>query len=270
VKSSVEDFFAALKPALPLIIGVDGTLGSGKTRAANRIATTLDLPCVHVDDFLLPGRSAFTSNIDYLRLRQKIDDCKAAYVIEGICLLAALRNVAVTPDYLIFVDPDTEYAKMPKALILVDEVNRYLSEYSPRSSAHTIISRGRSTMSRSPEVDIAYIRAKTMISVVLAFGGLVQTISGALLLNAGLNNGGTASFSLMGAQFSATGLGGIVLCTSVLWAFLAYRARPQYSHTSQSKNSTKSDGSSESYVFETSTQRSANPFQAPGDTRRDN
>jgi hypothetical protein len=34
-------------------------------------------------------------------------------------------------------------------------------------------------MTRSTEVDIAYIRAKTTISIVLALGGLVQTIAGA-------------------------------------------------------------------------------------------
>lgn len=55
------------------------------------------------------------------------------------------------------------------------------------------------------------------------------------------------------AQVSTTGLGGIVLCTPVMWVFFAYRSSPKYSHTSETKNSTNDDGSTESNVHESST-----------------
>jgi len=255
----------AISRAQPRIIGVDGNLGAGKTQVAEQIAMSLNVTCLHLDSFLLPSRGTFVPSINYEVLRRVVDQIKTPTVIEGVCLLAVLQRISCVPNYLIFVDPDSRFDIAPKSPILVEEVRLYLGEYSPRSKADAITSLERPTMPRSTEVDIAYIRAKTTISVVLAVGGLLQTISGAFLLNAGLNDHGTANFSIMGAQFSATGLGGIVLCTSVLWAFFAYRARPTYSITSESQKSTKADGSSESYVFESRTQMRAGPKQGRKD-----
>jgi hypothetical protein len=261
-----DDIVAFLGKKRHRIIGVDGHLGAGKTRVANRLAAQLAIPCVHLDDYMASGREAFLANIDYERLSQRLEQYNAAVIVEGICLLAALSQIACVPDYLVFVDPESRFNTSRDSPILRDEVQEYFREYSPRSKANAITSLEQIGMTRSTEVDIAYIRAKTTISIVLAVGGLVQTIAGALLLNAGLNDHGTASFSLMGAQFSATGLGGIVLCTYVLWAFFAFRASPKYSHTSETKNSTNADGSSESYVYESATQAGAKRRQASKDT----
>jgi hypothetical protein len=255
--SKIDKIVAALQQTPRRIIGVDGDLGAGKTRVANRLAAALSRPCIHLDDYQARGIEGFIENLDYERLQPEIDQNQSDLIVEGICLLAVLSRLKRVPDYLILVEPEPRFAAAPKSPILVKEVQDYLREHSPRSKANAILSLEQTEMTRSTEVDIAYIRAKTTISIVLALGGLVQTIAGALLLNAGLNDHGTASFSLMGAQFSATGLGGIVLCTSVLWAFFAYRSSPKYSRTSETKNSTNADGSSESYVYESATQAGA-------------
>jgi hypothetical protein len=261
-----DDIVASLRQRRHRVIGVDGHLGAGKTLVANRLAAHLGIPCVHLDDYLTTGREAFVANLDYERLRQTLAQHDAAVIVEGVCLLAALSRIACAPDYLVFVDPESRFNASRKSLILRDEVQEYFREHFPRSRANAITSLEKPGMTRSTEVDIAYIRAKTTISIVLALGGLVQTVAGALLLNAGLNDHGTASFSLMGARFSATGLGGIVLCTSVLWAFFAYRSSPKYSHTSETKNSTNADGSSDSYVYESATQFGAKRRHAPKDS----
>jgi hypothetical protein len=264
--TQINKVVAYLEQTPHRIIAVDGDLGAGKTQVASRLAAALSLPCIHLDDYLARGREAFLGNLDYENVERKIDQYESALVIEGVCLLAVLARLHRIPDYLIFVEPEPRFADARKSPILVDEVQDYFREHSPRSKANAIVSLEQTEMTRSTEVDIAYIRAKTTISIVLALGGLVQTIAGALLLNAGLNDQGTASFSLMGAQFSATGLGGIVLCTSVLWAYFAYRSSPKYSHTSETKNSTNTDGSSESYVFESATQAGARPRQSSNDS----
>lgn len=82
-------------------------------------------------------------------------------------------------------------------------------------------------MSNSFDVDIAHIRARTLIAVVLAVGAVVQTVCGALLLNAGLNPQGIPSLKMMGVDVSTSTLGAVTLCTSALWAYVAYLARPQ-------------------------------------------
>jgi hypothetical protein len=141
------------------------------------------------------------------------------------------------------------------------EVQDYITRYLPRARADAIICLEELTMNSSHDVDIAFIKAKTLVSVTLAIGGLLQTIAGALLLNAGLNEPGTASFKVLGAEVSATGLGGIVLCTSVMWAYFAYLARPKFSSRSETRNRTSADGSSELYEFRSSTQVDAQPAQ---------
>jgi hypothetical protein len=82
-------------------------------------------------------------------------------------------------------------------------------------------------MSNSFDVDIAHIRAKTLISVVLAVGAVVQTVAGGLLLHAGLDPKGIPTLKIMGADVSTSTLGAIALCTSALWAYIAYLGRPQ-------------------------------------------
>jgi hypothetical protein len=225
----------------------------------------LAIPCVHLDDYMARGLDSFLANVDYEGLKRQIEQCKSGLLIEGICLLAVLSQIDCSPDYLIYADSESRFSTSRKSPILRDEVQEYFREYFPRAKANAITSLERIGMTRSTEVDIAYIRAKKTISIVLAVGGLVQTIAGALLLNAGLNDHGTASFSLMEEEFSATGLGGIVLCTSVLWAFFAYRSSPKYSRTSEAKISTNADGSSESYVYESETQAGAKRHQASKD-----
>jgi hypothetical protein len=77
------------------------------------------------------------------------------------------------------------------------------------------------------DVDIAHIRAKTLISLVLALGAALQTLCGALLLHAGLNPQGIPMMKIMGADVSTSTLGAIALCTAALWAYIAYLGRPQ-------------------------------------------
>jgi hypothetical protein len=257
--TDLHTIIATLQRTHPRIVGIDGDLGAGKTKLAGQITAVLDGACLHLDAFLLRGQGTFTRSIDYEQLQLAIAQSRGMVVLDGVCLLAVLNRLSIVPDYLIFVDAEARFKARAKSPILTAEVGNYLDQYSPRSKANAVISLERLIMTPSTEADIAYIRSKTIISIVLAVGGLVQTLSGALLLNAGLNDHGTATLKIMGTEFSSTGLGGIVLCTSVMWAYLAYRARPKYSSVSESRHTTKADGSSESYEYVSSTQAAVQP-----------
>jgi hypothetical protein len=254
---SLHDLSNTLRSARPGLVAIDGGLGVGKTEVAIQLAACLKWNCLHLDAYVLPGRGSFEPSIDYDQLRRAITEAGAPVIVEGVCILAVLQRISVIPSFLVFVDPDPTFEAMPKSPILQTEVKTYLERFLPRSKADAVIQWEQQTMADSTAVDIAYIRSKTLISIVLALGGIAQTISGALLLNAGLNDHGSATLSIMGTQLSATGLGGIVLCTSVMWAYFAYLSRPKYSSVSESRNATKPDGSSESYVFRSSTQLKA-------------
>jgi len=145
---------------------------------------------------------------------------------------------------------------------LRQEVGDYLREFLPRTRAHRIITLEQLSMSdgtNSFDVDIAFIRAKTMVVIALVCGGLAQTLCGALILGLDVNQQGTATLSVLGMQISASGFGGIVMATSVMWGYFAYLARPKYSRVSESTRTTRPDGTIETHEHSSSTQIRAAP-----------
>lgn len=255
--SKFNQLIEEVKLKHPSIVAVDGDLGVGKTTIANQLSTFLQWPCLHLDSYLLRGKSTFVPSIQYKKLYADLKIERGPIIIEGLCVLAVLKRISVVPDYLIFVIPEIRARHVSISPILKSEVGRYFSRYGPRTNANSILSLEDLTMSSSYYVDIAYIKYKTILSVTLALGGLAQTIVGAFLINTGLNDSGTATLKIMGAEISATGLGAVVLCTSVLWAYFSYLSRPKYSRRSETTSTSKPDGSSEWYEFSSATQKIA-------------
>jgi len=249
----------------PAIIGVDGGLGAGKSTIANALAGAIGCTCLHLDSFLLHGRQSFLPSLEYDELGAVLANAKGTLIVEGICLLAVLDRLSVRVDYLVFVDSETRTKAAKKSGLLQREVGDYLISHTPQSKANAMVSLEDLCMKSSYDVDIAYIKSKTLLAIVLAIGGVIQTIAGALLLNTGLNDQG-ATLKIMGAEISATGLGGVVLCTSVIWAYFAYLARPRFSSRSETRSTRHADGSTEEYEFRSSTQVSAAP---EGDAQQD-
>lgn len=264
--SKLVSLLQSLRSNQPRIIGIDGALGSGKTTLAQHLSEELQCQSLHLDAYLQKGQGSFICSIRYDELQDAIALKKRPFILEGLCLLAILERLSLRPDFLVYVDPQIQFRNARKSPLLQGEVRDYIEKYSPRARADAVISLEDLNVSSSHDVDIAFIKSKTIVSVVLAVGGLLQTVVGALLLDAGLNDKGTATLKIMGGEVSASGLGGIVLCTSVMWAYFAYLARPKFSSRSETRNSVKPDGSSESYEFRSSTQIGADP--APGVQQR--
>jgi hypothetical protein len=260
-QSDYRDLLQDLRRRGPRIIGIDGGLGAGKTTLAERLSGELLCPCVHLDAFLTPGQASFLPSIQYGRLAAALAGVTGTVVIEGICLLAVLERLALDADYLIFVEADSARAR-PSSL-LAGEMRSYARAYAPRSRAHRILSREGLSMTNSFDVDIAHIRAKTVISILLACGAVLQTIGGTLLLNSGLSQPGAATLKIMGADVSTSGLGGLILSTAISWAYIAYLARPSRRRAEpESRGSTRLDSGAEVYDLRTVTQVVADPMVA--------
>ena len=74
----VQAALAAAKDA-PVLLGIDGRCGSGKTTLANWLAQQLHCPVLHTDDFYLPPGARCKgwqqqpgANMDFYRLRQEV------------------------------------------------------------------------------------------------------------------------------------------------------------------------------------------------------
>ena len=66
------------------VIGVNGNPGVGKTTVAALLSRYLGYSCVHLDDYLDPGKGQFVDNLDIASLAQAIR--VRPIIIEGLCL----------------------------------------------------------------------------------------------------------------------------------------------------------------------------------------
>ena len=103
------------------------------------------------------------------------------------------------------------------------------------------------------DVDIAYLRSKTIVSVALSLGGIASLVVGAYIISSGISATESAVLEIGGARLTAEGLGAVVMGTAAFWGYFAYRARPKYSRRSETRSFVAPDGSREDYSFESAT-----------------
>jgi hypothetical protein len=229
------------------LLAIDGPPGSGKTYAAQYLANELQIPCIHVDDFLIEHEGGYVDYIRYDDLEESLADAPA--IIEGVCLLEILQRVDASADLFIYVSPATLATDTCDASDLSVEVSQYYSHHRPADMADIVLSSsdlfqlGSSDAMniRSETVDIAFIQAKTRLAIALAAGGMLSLIVGLIVLLYGVTNKDSATLSIAGAEISATGIGGVIMITSVLWAFFSYKTRPKYASTHQVSEKFDSD-----------------------------
>jgi hypothetical protein len=130
----------------PLLVGIDGREGTGKTSLSNWLAWQLGMPAIHLDLFL--NQSEIPAPIQW-RVSD-LDRCIKArgdrpLIVEGVLLLDALDQVGRSPDFLIFVDeqPAPLTRVRPPDFNLIDtrefslgnQVTAYFSRRSPADRA---------------------------------------------------------------------------------------------------------------------------------------
>ncbi|WP_435274836.1 hypothetical protein ACMAZF_16485 [Psychrobium sp. nBUS_13] len=242
------------------IIAIDGDLGGGKSIIANELSEKTQIPVVHVDDFLVPRTGRYVDSIQYLDLEKSIRKSGRPMIIEGICLLDVLNRIDLEHNQYFFIKrkENTPY----KDSVLLSEIGDYIRRNSETINGARTLFMNR-TETNQLDVDIVYLKSKTLVAVVLAIGGIAALAVGAYVLTSGISTQDSAVFKILGAEVSAEGIGAVILASSVLWAYFSYLARPKYSRRKEVRNETGADGSQRNYEFESSTMIAAKPPEKP-------
>ena len=246
------------------VFAIDGYHGVGKTTLARELAPLLGMSPIHLDDFLVPGQGGFVACLRDAELSRVLR--QSPVVVEGVCMLAVMERLGIAPLAHIYVHGREPGTRSPRGMgSLAAEVIAYHREYRPAEVADylyaaNIVSQEVAPLeSTNAQVDVALIQAKTKLALALAGGGMLTLVIGLAVLLYGVTGKDHALIKAASMEISASGLGGVIMITSVLWAFFAYKARPTYTRTHQ--RSEKYDGSHlvEFTEHESATQAAADP-----------
>ena len=94
------------KERKPLLIGVDGVDGAGKSSFASWLAWQLEMPTVHLDLYVVQDSQPIIWRFGDLHraLEARLQAHQKPVICEGILLLAALRHIGCRPDVLVYVE----------------------------------------------------------------------------------------------------------------------------------------------------------------------
>lgn len=125
------------KERRPIIIGIDGRNGQGKTSLASWIAWQFEMEAIHLDLFSDLSRHPIEWRLSELhRVINARLQCQKPALIEGILLLDALKRMSLEPDFLIFVGTADQEED---AIGLASQINGYLARECPASRAHHLM-----------------------------------------------------------------------------------------------------------------------------------
>ncbi|HCM0862620.1 hypothetical protein [Vibrio parahaemolyticus] len=71
----------------PTIIWIDGKNGSGKSFLAEKLGLKLNIPVIHVDDYLITHQNSYVASLKLDELKQTIGEALRPLIVEGVCLL---------------------------------------------------------------------------------------------------------------------------------------------------------------------------------------
>lgn len=108
-KSEPSEILEILKKNHYRLIAIDGVDGSGKSSLSKNISEELGYCHINLDEYLENNRGNFVKYIKYEVLENKIQSIKKAIIIEGVCVLAVLKNLGMRPDYLIYIKRISEF-----------------------------------------------------------------------------------------------------------------------------------------------------------------
>ena len=118
---------------LPLLIGIDGATGWGKTSTASWLAWQFGMPVVHLDFYTdLATRKLTTGAGEVARLIEYRVGIGKPVIVEGILLLEAMDAAGRRLDFLVVVDGEPEGR-------FSERIRDYRERYDPRSKADFIL-----------------------------------------------------------------------------------------------------------------------------------
>jgi hypothetical protein len=126
---------ASLGPQrLPLLIGIDGADGCGKSSTASWLAWQFGMKVIHLDLYTDAGTGALTTFADEVArpINRRVGQHKKPMIVEGILLLEAFAAVGRQPDVLVFIDGEPSGS-------LAGRILGYWSQYRPREKADFVV-----------------------------------------------------------------------------------------------------------------------------------
>jgi hypothetical protein len=122
------------KQRRPIVIGIDGRNGQGKTSLASWIAWQFEMEAIHLDLFAdLKSRPIVWRTEELRRVINARLQRRRPALIEGVLLLDVLKAVSLEPDFLIFAGTT---GVEDDAIGLARQINEYLARQNASSKAH--------------------------------------------------------------------------------------------------------------------------------------
>lgn len=103
ITTEINDVFETIKTNAPIIVGIDGIDGVGKTSLAKDIEK-LGYRRISLDDFLIKKSGGYFQYLDFDHLNKEVKRfSKRRLIIEGVLLQKVLQKLNVSPNYSIYI-----------------------------------------------------------------------------------------------------------------------------------------------------------------------
>jgi hypothetical protein len=132
---------AALGPErLPLLIGIDGRWGAGKSSLACWLGWQLGMPAISLDLYVVRDTNPLEWRYEDLgRVIQAKLRLRRPLIVEGICLCRALHAIDHDPDFLVWLENKSGPVPRPGEL-----TEAYVWEFQPEENADFRVTWGTS------------------------------------------------------------------------------------------------------------------------------
>jgi uridine kinase len=118
----------------PLLIGIDGVDGSGKSSVASWLSWQLEMPAVYLDLYLVRDSEPLAWRYDDLsRMLDAQIALQRPVIVEGVMLLRVLRKIGRVPDFPVCVEKDQHEG------CLRDELRSYFAVEQPKEQAQFVL-----------------------------------------------------------------------------------------------------------------------------------
>ena len=85
------------------IIGIDGKDGSGKSRLAKELSEKLSAKVIELDSFMEKNQGRYVTALKTEEIQAAISQASGIIIIDGVCLLAAVKAIGVKLNTLVYV-----------------------------------------------------------------------------------------------------------------------------------------------------------------------
>lgn len=119
----------------PILIGIDGIDGSGKSSVAAWLSWQLEMPALHLDIYLIQNSDPLAWDVQGLAhaiAGAQLKPKARPVLVEGIFLLKVLESIGLKPEFLVFVEKEEREIEM-------QSLESYFKLYNPRQRADFIL-----------------------------------------------------------------------------------------------------------------------------------